>query len=92
MQIARFPTLFLAIAIASPALYGAFVTHTMEVKTALIRLLIAVPVAAIMLAALAALTKGYGEAKQKQKSKLKSEQAIRAEAVTGEPIARRSSD
>jgi hypothetical protein len=82
--LARFSTLFLAAAIASPALYKAFVTHTLDPQTALLRLLIAVPVAAIMLAVLRAITRDYGRDKEKP-----AEPAIRAEAVTGEPMSQR---
>ena len=83
---ARFSTLFLALVIASPALYAGFVTHQLDQKTALLRLLIAVPVAAIMLAVLRAITRDYGRDKDKPPE---AAPAIRAEAVTGEPMPQR---
>jgi hypothetical protein len=86
---ARFSTLFVAAAIASPALYAAFVKHTLDPTTALLRLLIAVPVAAIMLAVVRAVTHDYGRERREAKNT-----PIRAEAVTGEPVGpqRRSTD
>jgi hypothetical protein len=87
MGLARFSTLFLALLLASPALYAAFVTHNLEPTTALLRLLIAVPVAAIMLGIVRAVTRDYGKDKEHEP-----EPAIRAEAITGEPMARRTTD
>lgn len=86
MQLARFPTLLLATLMASPALYHAFVAHDLDPTTALIRFLIAVPVAAIMLAVVRALTSGYKRTKRSE--------PIHAEAVTGTPLppARRAND
>jgi hypothetical protein len=93
---ARFSTLFLAVAIASPALYAAFVKHTLDLQTALLRLLIAVPVAAIMLGVVRAVTRDYGKDRPRRAEK-RSDQAsgaepVRAEAVTGEPMQRRTAD
>jgi hypothetical protein len=85
MQIARFSTLLLAVALASPALWSAFVLHQLDTRSALIRLLIAIPVAAIMLAVLRSLTSGYSRNNTKKP-------AVRAEAVAGEPLARRATD
>jgi uncharacterized membrane protein len=86
MQVAKFSTLFLACVLAGPALWGAFVTRQLDVTTALTRLLIAIPVAAIMLATIRALTGGYGEESSH-------EEPVRAEAVTGTPLpGRRSND
>jgi hypothetical protein len=59
MQFATFPTLLLAAAIDSPALYGAFVTGEMDYMTALVRFLVAVVVSAIMLAMLRSMANGY---------------------------------
>jgi len=81
--LARFPTLFLAALLASPALYAAFWTHTLDPQTALLRLLIAVPVAAVMLAIVRAVTRDY------RKEKRAPEPAIQAEVLTGEPLDRR---
>jgi uncharacterized membrane protein YedE/YeeE len=88
--LARFSTLLVALLIASPALYGAFVKHTLDPMSAFIRLLIAVPVAAVMLAVLRLITGGYG--RDKQQSPSGPQPAIRAEAITGEPMTRRISD
>ena len=86
MQLARFPTLLLATLLASPALYHAFVAHDLDPTTALIRFLIAVPVAAIMLAVVRAVTNGYRRSKRAE--------VVHAEAVTGTPLppARRAND
>jgi hypothetical protein len=46
----RFSTLGLAAAMSSPAFWQAFVTGSLDPTTALIRFLIAIPVAAILLA------------------------------------------
>ena len=85
MGLARFPTLFLAGALASPALYAALWTHTLDAQTALLRLLIAVPVAAGMLAIVRAVTRDY-------RRERRAEPAIQAEVVTGEPLERRRAD
>ena len=94
---ARFSTLFLAAAIASPALYAAFVKHTLDPQTALLRLLIAVPVAAIMLAIVRAVTRDYGKdtpRRAAQHTEAANHEPLRAEAVTGEPVSpqRRATD
>jgi hypothetical protein len=85
MQIARLSTLLLAVALASPALYSAFVMHELETRSALLRLLIAIPVAAIMLAVLRSLADGYQKANSAKKP-------LHAEAVAGEPLNRRATD
>jgi hypothetical protein len=51
--------LLLALMLTSPALWSAFVTGSMSVTTALIRFLIAVPVAAGMLVLLRMVTESY---------------------------------
>jgi hypothetical protein len=95
---ARFSTLFLALVIASPALYAGFVTHQLDQKTALLRLLIAVPVAAVMLGVFRMITRGYGRKHEEDKPHLPAEGAapphtggepLRAEAVAGEPFQQR---
>jgi hypothetical protein len=88
LGMARLSTLFLALAIASPAVYAAFVKHTLDPMTAMMRLLIAVPVAAVMLAVVRAVTKDYRREKKGRGA------AVRAEAVMGEPVGpqRRSTD
>ena len=91
---ARFSTLLLAAAIASPALYAAFVKHTLDPQTALIRFLIAVPVAAIMLGIVRVVTRGYGKNKPRRAAPTTDQEPLRAEAVTGEATSpqRRSAD
>jgi hypothetical protein len=85
MQIARLSTLLLAVALASPALYSAFVTHELETRSALIRLLIAIPVAAIMLAVVRSVADGYTKLNGGKKP-------VRAEAVAGDALKRRAND
>lgn len=84
---ARFSTLVIALLIASPALYSALVTHELDLTSALLRYLIAVPVAALMMWIVRAVTQDYGQEDQKEK-----DPTVRAEAITGEPLARRSTD
>jgi len=59
MSLIRPSTLLIAAMMAGPALYQAFVTQTMDVEDALIRYLIAVPVAVLMLAGLRLITRGH---------------------------------
>lgn len=59
MALARPSTLVLAAAIDSPAIWHAAVVHDLPGSAALLRYLIAVPVAAVMLAVLGALTAPY---------------------------------
>lgn len=49
----------LAIVLSTPALWSAFVAGSMGITSALIRFLIAVPVAALMLTLLRTVTAGY---------------------------------
>jgi len=49
----------LALLLSTPALWAAFASGSMGVTTALIRFLIAVPVAALMLSLLRMVTEGY---------------------------------
>ncbi len=49
----------LAVLLSTPALWAAFVAGSMGITAALIRFLIAVPVAALMLALLRMVTAGY---------------------------------
>lgn len=58
--------LWLAALMASPALYLAFVAEEMSVQSALARFLIAVPAAALMLAALRFITAGYGTSRARE--------------------------
>jgi hypothetical protein len=44
----RLPVLLLALTLSSPALWSAFVSGSMSLETALIRFLIAMPIAALM--------------------------------------------
>ncbi|MER7280207.1 hypothetical protein ABT369_37795 [Dactylosporangium sp. NPDC000244] len=98
---ARYSTLLLALLIASPALYAGFVTHQLDMKTALLRLLIAVPVAAIMLAVFRMITRGYGQepepptrpdATTGEATAPGTGEPLRAEAVAGEPFPQRRSE
>ncbi|SDY81758.1 hypothetical protein SAMN05444365_103578 [Micromonospora pattaloongensis] len=59
MSLIRPAALGLATLMAGPALWRAFVTQTLDVQSALTRFLIAVPIAAIMLAALRIITESY---------------------------------
>lgn len=60
MAIVRPSTMLLATLIDSPAIYHAAVAHDLTAASALYRFLIAVPVAALMLRLLRALTADYG--------------------------------
>lgn len=77
MLIASFPTLLLATVLAGPAIWHAVVTQDLDPLTALIRYLIAIPVAALMLAFVRALTNGYER---------KNSSPLRVKAVTGSPL------
>jgi hypothetical protein len=93
---ARFSTLFLALLIASPALYATFVTHSLDLQTGLLRLLIAVPVAAVMLALFRLVTRDYGRAEEQQTEPASEpgadDEPLRAEAVAGEPFPQRRAE
>lgn len=58
--------LIVALLLSSPALWSGFVTGTMGTTNALIRFLIAIPVAALMLMLLRAVTASYGKRSTKQ--------------------------
>ncbi|GAA2630591.1 hypothetical protein GCM10010399_73170 [Dactylosporangium fulvum] len=93
LGMARFSTLFLALLIASPALYAGFVTHDLDTQTALLRLLIAVPVAAIMLAVFRVVTRDYGKtAEEKPPAEATGGEPLKAEAVAGEPFPQRRAE
>ncbi|MEV0135028.1 hypothetical protein AB0H83_42075 [Dactylosporangium sp. NPDC050688] len=93
---ARFPTLLLALLIASPALYASLVTHRLDLQTGLLRLLIAVPVAAVMLAVFRVVTRNYGKPEDRSKEPVTGapadEEPLRAEAVAGEPFPQRRAE
>lgn len=59
MRLASGSTLALAALLDGPALWHAFGTHEMDASTALLRYLIAVPVSAVLLAVLRAVTAPY---------------------------------
>lgn len=97
LGMARFSTLFLALLIASPALYATFVTHHLDVQTGLLRLLIAVPVAAVMLAVFRLVTRSYGKTGDRSTEPSGAgaptdEEPLRAEAVAGEPFPQRRAE
>ena len=71
--------LLLAILLSTPALWSAFAAGSMGITTALIRFLIAVPVAALMLALLRMVTSGYS--RQALRRQLAAAVAARAEAT-----------
>ena len=60
----QMPVLFIAVVISSPALWQALVVGSMPVETALIRFLIAMPVAAVMVFAFRSATAGSRRARQ----------------------------
>ncbi|MEN3357140.1 MAG: hypothetical protein V7637_1122 [Mycobacteriales bacterium] len=64
MALARPSTVLLAGVIDAPAIYQATVTHELPAADALIRYLIAVPVAAVLLGVLRRITAGYGQKEQ----------------------------
>jgi hypothetical protein len=82
--LARMPALLLAALLDSSALWQAFVTHTMDYPTALVRYLVAVVVAAVMLSLLRGLTNGYLRANENARTAV-----IRPEVV---PAGRRAED
>lgn len=55
-------TVLMAALMASPALWAGFVTGKLDVRSAMIRFLVAVPVAMLMLAGMRALTASYRRA------------------------------
>lgn len=61
MGLIRPSALLLALVMTSPALYRTFVTEDLDLTSALIRFVIAVPIAAVMLAGLRVVTNGYGD-------------------------------
>jgi hypothetical protein len=90
MLLGRFPTLLLAAVLAGPALWHAAVTGDLDPKTALLRYLIAVPIAGVMLAFLRALVRAY----QGDQGLLGSPDGqpgppLRVAAVAGEPMPQR---
>jgi hypothetical protein len=79
LMFARFSTLLLAGMLASPALWQAFVTHDLDVSTALTRYLIAVLVAAVMLALLRMVVRAHHEAQDRHNREAELER-VRVEA------------
>lgn len=55
----RFPVVGIALLISMPALWPAFVTGTMPIETALVRFLIAMPVATVMVMIFDSLVRSY---------------------------------
>ncbi len=83
MRLASFSTLLLASVLAGPALWHGFVARDLDSTTALLRYLIAIPVAAIMIAVLRSIVTGYQRDGERE--------PLRVRAVTGEPMAQRRS-
>lgn len=61
MGLIRPSVVVLALAMTAPALYRGLVTQDLDIVSALLRFLIAVPIAAVMLAGLRLVTSGYGD-------------------------------
>ena len=82
MTLASPAALALGALVVSPALYQAFVTEEMDPATALIRLLIAVPVCGLMLSCLNVLTGAYHRKHlEHQEDVRQAEVAAKAEAA-----------
>jgi hypothetical protein len=75
MGLIRPAALLLATVMASPALYHGFVSGEISVQSALVRFLIAVPAAALMLAALRFVTSGYGRRQPRLPLRRRSDEA-----------------
>ncbi len=73
------PVLLLAALLSVPALWSAFADGTMSIQTALIRFLIAVPVAAAMVYVFNALTHSY----RRQSTRARLQQLARAQSEHG---------
>lgn len=84
MRLASLSTLLLATVLAGPALWRCFVTHDIDQRTALLRLLIAIPVAGVMIGVLRALVMAYTP-----KDRDDGRAPLRVEAVAGEPMPQR---
>lgn len=61
MSLLRLEVLAVAALVSAPALWAAFVGHTMPLDVALLRFLVAVPVCAVGYGLLRALLRGYAE-------------------------------
>jgi hypothetical protein len=86
--LARWSVLLTAAAITAPALWAAFVTHEATPDTALLRFLIAVPVAGVMLGILRMVTASYGRHDRRAAIRAVAE---RLDAARGDPN-RRATD
>lgn len=76
MSLIRPSTLLVAGLMASPALYQAFVTQTLDVEVALLRFLIAVPVAMLMLAGLRMITGDHEAQRQRARHEARKEAEV----------------
>lgn len=83
MPIASFSTLLLATVLAGPALWHSFVIHDLDPTTALIRFLIAVPLAAAMIMLVGSLMRWYRPEDDDERSPL------RVLAIAGDPVPQR---
>jgi hypothetical protein len=61
LEVFRPSVLWVAMLLSAPAMWSGFVTQTMGATEALVRFLIAIPVAALMLALLRTVTANYGK-------------------------------
>ncbi len=68
----RSPVILVALLLGAPTLWTALVDHQLSLNTALIRLAIAIPAAAILLGAMRMVTAGY---KREHSAQLKKQQA-----------------
>lgn len=84
MRVASFSTLLLAAVLSGPALWRCFVTQDIDQRTALVRFLIAIPVAAIMIGLLHSLTAAYTPKEDDTERR-----PLRVTAVAGEPMPQR---
>jgi hypothetical protein len=81
MALGNYATLAVAAAIDSPAIWHAAVVQDLDGMTALYRFLIAVPVAAIMLSILRAVTETYG--RDARTIRARAQRLDESEPVTG---------
>lgn len=89
MRLASLPTILLAVALAGPALWRGYVTGELDQTAAIRRLLIALPVAGVMVALLRWITDMYRTTAAEAKLEEARPAPLRVSAVTGQPLSRR---